>query len=96
MITLYYFICSYNKILNKNPSNLQLFGAALSDIIITLLISYILYLIINIYYKINYLIIFLILLVFGIYLQKYLCTKNIIKYIEKNNNIILDYIINKN
>ena len=96
MFTLYYFICSYNKILNKNPSKLQLLGVALTDIIITLLISYILYLLINIYYKINFIIIFLILLIFGIYLQRYLCIKNIIKYIEKNNNFILDYIINMN
>ena len=96
MILFYYLLCSYNKILLKEPSNLKLFGITLADIIITLLISYIAYFIINYFFTINYLFVFLFILIFGVFLQRYLCKKNIINYIEKNYDTILKYIINKN
>ena len=83
MILFYYLLCSYNKILIKEPSNLQLFGVTLADIIITLLISYLIFLILNVFFRINYLIIFLFILILGVYMQRYFCKKNIINFIEK-------------
>jgi len=96
MILFYYLLCSYNKILVKEPSNLKLFGITFADIIITLLMSYFVFIILNYFYDINYLIVFLVMLIFGVFLQRYFCKKNIINYIEKNYDIVLKYIINKN
>lgn len=96
MIFFYYLLCTYNKILIKDSTNLKLFGITLADLIITLLISYIVYLILNIFMKINYLYIFLFILIVGIFLQRYLCKKNIMKFIENNYLNIIDYILEKN
>ena len=96
MILFYYLLYIYNKILIKEPSNLQLFGVTLADIIITLLISYLIFLILNVFFRINYLIIFLFILILGVYMQRYFCKKNIINFIEKNYDILINYIINKN
>mgnify|MGYP001410812381 CR=1 FL=1 len=96
MILFYYLLCSYNKILVKEPSNLKILGITLADIIITLLMSYFVFLIVNYFYNVNYLIVFLVMLIFGVFLQRYFCKKNIIKYIEKNYDLIINYIINMN
>lgn len=85
MFFLYSTFCSYKKILKNISSDLEIpiidnklkfLGASFADIIMTIIISYFISLGMNL----NFYYVFIILFIFGLFLQVYLCRRDILNF----------------